>query len=152
MSRDMTRSSLIRVFAVRLMGTKDPSFLHANSEDSDQTGWMSRLIWVFAGRTVTLLVLSCRDSIIIFKLLLNVPCFMVLVWNFEWLSSVCLIYILSQCCFYNSAAVRHNQQNDMCSQRRLRSAWASAQSDQSLRYSAWRNLGSLASHWEHSED
>ena len=30
---------------------KDPSFLHANSEDSDQTGRMARLIWVFAGRT-----------------------------------------------------------------------------------------------------
>ena len=27
---------------------KDPSFLHADSEDSDQTGWMTRLIWVFA--------------------------------------------------------------------------------------------------------
>ena len=30
---------------------KDPSFLHADSEDSDQTGRMPRLIWVFAGRT-----------------------------------------------------------------------------------------------------
>ena len=30
---------------------KDPSFLHADSEDSDQTGWMPRLTWVFAGRT-----------------------------------------------------------------------------------------------------
>ena len=30
---------------------KDPSFLHADSEDSDQTGWMPRLIWVFAGHT-----------------------------------------------------------------------------------------------------
>ena len=30
---------------------KDPSFLHADSEDSDQAGPMSRLIWVFAGRT-----------------------------------------------------------------------------------------------------
>ena len=29
---------------------KDPSFLHADSEDSDQTGQMPRLIWVFAGR------------------------------------------------------------------------------------------------------
>ena len=29
----------------------------AHSEDSDQTGHMSRLIWVFAGRTVSLLVL-----------------------------------------------------------------------------------------------
>ena len=27
----------------------DPSFLHADSEDSDQSGWMPRLIWVFAG-------------------------------------------------------------------------------------------------------
>ena len=34
----------------------------AHSEDSDQTGRMPRLIWVFAGRTVTLLVLSCRGS------------------------------------------------------------------------------------------
>ena len=41
---------------------KDLSFLHADSEDSDQTGWMPRLIWVFAGRTVSLLVLSCRGS------------------------------------------------------------------------------------------
>ena len=41
---------------------KDPSFLHADSEDSDQTGRMPRLIWVFAGRTPTLLVLSCRGS------------------------------------------------------------------------------------------
>ena len=32
----------------------------AHSEDSDQTGRMPRLIWVFAGRTVILLVLSCR--------------------------------------------------------------------------------------------
>ena len=30
---------------------KDPSFLHADSEDSDQTGWMPRPIWVFTGRT-----------------------------------------------------------------------------------------------------
>ena len=42
--------------------TKDPKFLHADSEDSDQTGRMPRLIWVFAGRTLILLVLSCRDS------------------------------------------------------------------------------------------
>ena len=30
---------------------KEPSFLHADSEDSDQSGRMPRLIWVFAGRT-----------------------------------------------------------------------------------------------------
>ena len=36
----------------------------------------------------------------------------------------------------------------VCAQQRLRSAWASAQSDQSS-LSAWRKLGSLATHWEH---
>ena len=30
---------------------KDPCFLHADNEDSDQTGWMPRLNWVFAGCT-----------------------------------------------------------------------------------------------------
>ena len=39
----------------------------------------------------------------------------------------------------------------VCAQRRLRSAWASAQSDQSL-LSAWRKLGPLATHWVHSKD
>ena len=41
---------------------KHPSFLHAGSEDSDQTGRMPRLTWVFAGRTATLLVLSWGGS------------------------------------------------------------------------------------------
>ena len=36
----------------------------AHSEDSDQTGRMPRLIWVFAARTITLLVLSYRGSLI----------------------------------------------------------------------------------------
>ena len=42
---------------------KDPSFLHADNEDVDQTGRMPRLIWVFAGHTLILFVLSCRGSI-----------------------------------------------------------------------------------------
>ena len=41
---------------------KNPSFLHVDSEDSDQPGWMPRLIWVFAGRTVTLLCPQLRRS------------------------------------------------------------------------------------------
>ena len=41
---------------------KGQRFLHADSEDSDQTGRMPRLIWVFAGCTPTLLVLSCRGA------------------------------------------------------------------------------------------
>ena len=42
---------------------KDPSYLHADNEDVDQTGRMPRLVWVFAGHTLILLVLSCRGSI-----------------------------------------------------------------------------------------
>ena len=34
----------------------------AHRENSDHTGRMPRLIWVFAGRTLILLVLSCRGS------------------------------------------------------------------------------------------
>ena len=41
---------------------KDPRFLYVDSEDSVQTERMPRLIWVFAGRTVILSVLSCRAS------------------------------------------------------------------------------------------
>ena len=41
---------------------KDPRFLHADSQDSDQTGRMPRLIWVFAERTLILLLLSCPGS------------------------------------------------------------------------------------------
>ena len=47
--------------------TKDPSFLHADSEGSDQTRQMHRLIRVFAGHTVTLLVLPCRGSYYVIK-------------------------------------------------------------------------------------
>ena len=39
----------------------------------------------------------------------------------------------------------------VCAQPRLRSAWASAQSDQEFSLSAWRNHGSLATHHAHSE-
>ena len=35
------------------------------------------------------------------------------------------------------ASVRQNQQHGMCAQRRFRSAWASAQSDQSLRFTLY---------------
>ena len=41
---------------------EDPSFFRADSEDSDQTGRMPRLIWVFTGCTVILLVLSWGGS------------------------------------------------------------------------------------------
>ena len=60
---------------------KDPSFLHADSEDSDQTGWMPRLIWVFAGHTLILLVLSCRGSYVHFKFISRIHTF--------FLSTIC---------------------------------------------------------------
>ena len=41
---------------------EDPMFLHADNEDFDQTGRMPGLIWVVVGRTLILLVLSCRGS------------------------------------------------------------------------------------------
>ena len=46
----------------------------AHSEDSGQTGRMPRLIWVFAGRTVTLLVLSRGGSNENGKQVLNEHC------------------------------------------------------------------------------
>ena len=49
------------------------------------------------------------------------------------------------------ATAWQNQQNYLCVPQRLRSAWASTQSDLSS-LSAWRNLGSLDTHWAHRED
>ena len=65
---------------------KDPRFLHADSKESDQTGRMPRLIWVFAGRTVILLVLSCRGSygwagVQTSNLQMEVRCYQLCYWN-----------------------------------------------------------------------
>ena len=50
------------VFAVHMKKAWVLSYPLSAQRDSDQTGRMPRLIWVFAGRTVILLVLSCRGS------------------------------------------------------------------------------------------
>ena len=74
-------SSLISVFVCPQWVAKTPSFLHADSEDSDQTARMSRLIWVFddqtglmprligvfVGCTAILFVLSCRGSFYLWR-------------------------------------------------------------------------------------
>ena len=39
------------VFILRLMGGSGPNISSCGQRDFDQTGWMPRLIWVFAGRT-----------------------------------------------------------------------------------------------------
>ena len=65
---------------------KDPSFLHADSEDSDQTGRMPRLIWVFAGCTLILLFLSCHGSCIQNKKIVAVMvCEKLLRWTLGWM-------------------------------------------------------------------
>ena len=50
---------------------QDPSFLHAESEDSDQTGWMPRLIWIFAGRTCHFIGFVMRRLILHYLFLIN---------------------------------------------------------------------------------
>ena len=42
--------SLIKFLLCFQWVAKNPSLLHADSEDSDQTRWMPRLIWIFVGR------------------------------------------------------------------------------------------------------
>ena len=61
--------------AWRKLGSLATHWVH--SEDSDQTGRMPRLIWVFAGRTLTLLVLSWGGSYHnwTLKRSQNCPCF-----------------------------------------------------------------------------
>ena len=49
--------------AWRNLGSLATQWVH--SEDADQTGRMPRLIWVFAGRKLTLLVLWCRGLFLV---------------------------------------------------------------------------------------
>ena len=51
--------------AVRMKKAWVLSYPLSTNEDSDHTGRMSRLIWVFAGSTLILLVLSCRGSFLV---------------------------------------------------------------------------------------
>ena len=74
----------------------------AHSEDSDQTGGMPRLIWVFAGRVLILLVFSCHGSFLILSRLLLLACDSLL---------------------YNLSSIMTKPTKWLCAQRRLRSAW-----------------------------
>ena len=123
MSRDMTKPTKWLSTQRRLRSAWAHSEDSDQAQDADQTGWMPRLIWVFAGRTLILLVLSCHGS----------------------------TYELEHSKMYKMSHIMTKPTKWMCAQQRLRSACASAQSDQSL-LSAWRILGSLATHCVHSED
>ena len=72
-------------------------------------------------------------------------------WNSIWAMSVRIF-----CLNLDNILVTNEPQLDkinkiICVQQRLRSAWASTESDQSS-LSTWRNLWSLGMHWAHSED
>ena len=106
LSRDMTKptKSLCAQRRLRSAWASAQCFLMRTAKTR-----MPRLIWVFAGRTLSLWVLSYRAS---FHLAPTEP-------------------------FDQNATVKPNKRplgkKWVCAQQRLRSAWASAQSDQSLR-------------------
>ena len=132
---------------------KDPKFLHADSEDSDQTGRMPRLIQVFAGHTLILLVLSCCGSNT--SIIINYPPSL-----FHWWIRIGIHLILVSVPLRYSLkityAALHSPTNDLPHDKTNKMGcapsadWASVWSLSSL--SAWRKLGSLATHWAYSED
>ena len=74
----------------------------AHSENSDQTGRMPRLIWVFAGRTLILLVLSCHGSyLLISKIYTVCAAELVKVYvnesRFGWITCTCIRRSLLVC-------------------------------------------------------
>ena len=78
---------------------KDPMFLHSDSEISDQTEPMPRLIWVFAGLIAVLLVLSCRGSNGLYRYVPEE----FLLWAFQYLSLTC--YLLNRYNFIISLTI-----------------------------------------------
>ena len=113
---------------------------------TDQTRWMPRLIWIFAGCRVILLVLSWGGSNLIcdwssniitygrFQISLEFECLLTLIWTFhtiftllslkQWLNDIKIWTASSEFGTYR-----------LCEQRRFRRACASAQSRQNLRCS-----------------
>ena len=90
--------------------------------------------------------------------------FVINIWvicNYCWLTPLCgsrdyfghfSVLIKVSHCMNNQFEPPHTKPAKwLCTQQRLRSAWASAWSDQ-CPLSAWRKLGCLATHWVHSED
>ena len=93
--------------AWRKLGSWATHWVH--SEDSDQTGRMPRLIWVFAGRWVILLVLSWGGSNVDLNLWYSdSPCFGRHFFQFwkEYLESPCSHFLQSTCSSAGRAANR----------------------------------------------
>ena len=173
---------------------EDSIFLHVDSEDSDQTGRMPRLIWVFDGHKGHFVGFVMRwlfypvvqTATMIFNIQIDrsghlnqttpkgLHC-LSFCWHLfygkitliklqqfvqvsdDFLSTFNFFHMRKHefiCTFQRHmiwATAWQNKENDLCAQQRLRSAWASAQSDQSL-LSAWGNLGSSATHRGHCKD
>ena len=89
---------------------KDPMFLHADSEDSDQTGPMPRLIWVFAGRKDHFVGFVMRQLICLFWLVhVVVGC------SYDELSAVCYeVQGLAASQTYYAFSVSHVIKNLFC--------------------------------------
>ena len=85
--------------AWRKLGSLATHWVH--SEDSDQTGQMPRLIWVFRGCTVILLVLSWGGSISVFNansVYMTIRHF--ILWHLIWVYTVC------QCVLQRTIAIK----------------------------------------------
>ena len=140
--------SLIRVFAVRMKKHLTLNYLLSAqwrlwSDWVDTQADLSRC-WAH----IILMVLSCGSSIVVFVYCLvfvTLLCFGTMLMKLCRIHYFCsnkLLLInskyilckrLTQLLDGNWATSWQNQQNGRCTQLRLRSAWASAQSDQSLR-------------------
>ena len=117
---------------------KDPSFLHADSEDSDQTGRMPRLIWDFAGCTLPLLVLSRGSSYI--------DALKKYQWGMLYSAAVDAIFCSSRCYILQHLSDLGLHFVKVPISLGINPVWS-----ETLLF-ALRSLGSLATHWEHSKD
>ena len=118
---------------------QDPSFIQADNEDSDQTGQMPRLIWVFAGRICILLVLSRCGSIYYMDDNNQFCSHLFKVQRHLW-----YVHDLSR--LVRKPTNWHERQAKTQISLGICPVWS-----ESL-LSAWRKLMSLATHWAYSED
>ena len=106
---------------------KDPSFLHADSKDSDQTGRMPRLIWVFAGFVMSRL--KCKRTFHLSMCDINIHASFlhskVIPYILIWFEIFMLVYLCVVCTYSAMGCLLWNEQqhdktsNDLCTQRRL---------------------------------
>ena len=123
---------------------KDPSFLHADSGGSDQTGRMPRLIWVFAG---------CTDHFVgfVIRRLISDHTHICTLTAAEHAYKIIRIWLYNISCTTFESWHDKTSNVVVCPAKTqislgIRPVW----SESSL--CAWGNLGSLATHWAHSED